>query len=114
MTKSTPLTVRYKDAVYDLTDFAHKHPGGVNTLRGLHQQDMQERFEKAPGHSAAAKYLMKEYKICDKNNNATTTNGMANGHVNGLKNGLNGGRKHLNGTNGVIPQSTDDSMEVSE
>lgn len=108
MTKSSPLTVRYKDSVYDLTDFAHKHPGGINTLKGLHQQDMQERFEKAPGHSAAAKYLMKEYKICDKNNNATT--GKANGHVNGYKNGLNG-TKHSNGTNGVIPQSTDDSME---
>lgn len=111
MTKSSPLTVRYKDSVYDLTDFAHKHPGGINTLKGLHQQDMQERFEKTPGHSAAAKYLMKEYKICDKNNNATT--GKANGHVNGLKNGLNG-TKQSNGTNGVIPQSTDDSMEVSE
>lgn len=104
MTKGDPLLVRYKDSVYDLSDFAHKHPGGLNTLKGLHQQDMQERFEKAPGHSEAAKYLMKEYKICDKNNNAI------DGKSNGLKHGANG-TKHANG---VIPQTTDDSMEVSE
>lgn len=105
MTKGDPLLVRYKDSVYDLSDFAHKHPGGLNTLKGLHQQDMQERFEKAPGHSEAAKYLMKEYKICDKNNNAI--DGKSNGHINGLKHGANG-TKHANG---VIPQTTDDSME---
>lgn len=108
MTKGDPLLVRYKDSVYDLSDFAHKHPGGLNTLKGLHQQDMQERFEKAPGHSDAAKYLMKEYKVCDKNNNNVVNGKPTGGHMNGFKNGING-TKH---TNGAIPQTTDDSMEV--
>ncbi|XP_058832892.1 uncharacterized protein LOC131690844 [Topomyia yanbarensis] len=112
MTRIKPLVVRYKNAVYDLSEFAHKHPGGLNTLKGLHDQDMQERFEKAPGHSSAAKYLMKEYKICDKNNNVNDlpATDSKHGHANGTKNGLNG-TKLLNGSNGTLPQSTDDSME---
>uniref|UniRef100_A0A8W7PVU2 Cytochrome b5 heme-binding domain-containing protein n=1 Tax=Anopheles coluzzii TaxID=1518534 RepID=A0A8W7PVU2_ANOCL len=58
-----PLIVRYKNQWYDLTEFAHKHPGGKNSLTGLHEKDMAERFDRAPGHSQAAKYLMKEYQI---------------------------------------------------
>lgn len=123
MTKATtPLVVRYRNATYDLSQFAHKHPGGINTLKGLHNQDMQERFERTPGHSEAAKYLMKEYRICDKNNNddgdsIDSNGGTANGHQrdygkNGLgkSNGMNG--VNQKGTsNGDIPKPTDDSME---
>lgn len=93
-----PLLVRYKDATYDLTEFAHKHPGGINTLKGLHNNDMQERFDKAPGHSDAAKYLMKEYRIRDKNNNS---NGI-------VQNGITAAGASRNDD---IPQNTDDSME---
>ncbi|XP_055528265.1 uncharacterized protein LOC129720699 [Wyeomyia smithii] len=114
MSKTTPLVVRFKDATYDLSEFAHKHPGGINTLKGLHNQDMQERFAKAPAHSNAATYLMKEYKICDNNNNIDNHKVSAssdNGHLNGLMNGTNG-TISLNGTsNGYLPQNTDDSME---
>lgn len=122
MTKiTTPLVVRYRDATYDLAEFAHKHPGGINTLKGLHNQDMQERFERTPGHSEAARYLMKEYRICDKNNNNDGgSNGTINDHQKDVtghgKNGLgksNGMRTEKRGTsNGDIPQPTDDSMEV--
>ncbi|XP_055598806.1 uncharacterized protein LOC129748288 [Uranotaenia lowii] len=127
---ANPLVVRYRDATYDLTEFAHKHPGGLNTLNGLHEKDMQERFEKAPGHSAAARYLMNEYKICDKNNNSDSTiykDDSSNSsklsapskdnHMNGApKNGLLNGSRKLNGfttttTTGGIPTSTDESME---
>ncbi|KAL9692084.1 hypothetical protein quinque_015858, partial [Culex quinquefasciatus] len=97
MTKiTTPLVVRYRDATYDLAEFAHKHPGGINTLKGLHNQDMQERFERTPGHSEAARYLMKEYRICHGKNGlgrATDEDGEAWT------------------SNGDIPQPTDDSME---
>lgn len=125
MTKtSAPLVVRYRNGTYDLSEFAHKHPGGINTLKGLHNQDMQERFEKTPGHSDAAKYLMKEYRICDSNNNnnnQNTSNGVADhqlkGHTTkngfGSSNGLktSSSSNHVTSANGDIPQHTDDSME---
>ncbi|XP_055630429.1 uncharacterized protein LOC129771111 [Toxorhynchites rutilus septentrionalis] len=112
MANGSPLLVRYKDATYDLTDFAHKHPGGVNTLKGLHNRDMQERFDKAPGHSSSAKYLMREYKICDKNNNdSSSTTTYNNGHANGTQHEFSEG-KRSNGTSEVIREGViDESME---
>ncbi|BFG03415.1 dihydroceramide fatty acyl 2-hydroxylase FAH2 [Drosophila madeirensis] len=55
--------VKYRQEYYDLSKFMHKHPGGINTLKGLNQADMTARFMKAPPHSDAAMYLMKEYKV---------------------------------------------------
>ncbi|XP_017049956.1 dihydroceramide fatty acyl 2-hydroxylase FAH2 [Drosophila ficusphila] len=55
--------VKYRQQYYDLSRFMHKHPGGINTLKGLNNGDMTGRFMKAPPHSDAAMYLMKEYKI---------------------------------------------------
>lgn len=55
--------VKYRQQLYDLSEFMHKHPGGINTLKGLSGADMTARFMKAPPHSDAAMYLMKEYKI---------------------------------------------------
>ncbi|EDW32301.1 GL11561 [Drosophila persimilis] len=43
--------VKYRQEYYDLSEFMHKHP------------DMTARFMKAPPHSDAAMYLMKEYKV---------------------------------------------------
>ncbi|XP_032589792.1 dihydroceramide fatty acyl 2-hydroxylase FAH2 [Drosophila grimshawi] len=57
------FTVKYRQEYYDLSNFMHKHPGGINTLKGLNQTDMTARFLKAPPHSDAAMYLMREYKI---------------------------------------------------
>ncbi|XP_073813198.1 fatty acid 2-hydroxylase isoform X1 [Musca autumnalis] len=55
--------VKYRKNFYDITRFLHKHPGGINTLRGLENADMTARFMRAPPHSDAAMYLMKEYQI---------------------------------------------------
>lgn len=61
--QSDKFIVKYRQQYYDLSKFMHKHPGGVNTLKGLNQTDMTARFLKAPPHSDAAMYLMREYKI---------------------------------------------------
>ncbi|XP_020814994.1 dihydroceramide fatty acyl 2-hydroxylase FAH2 isoform X1 [Drosophila serrata] len=64
--------VKYRQQLYDLSEFMHKHPGGINTLKGLKGADMTARFMKAPPHSDAAMYLMKEYKM-DSNDAAQKT-----------------------------------------
>lgn len=71
-----PFLVYYRDGVYDLTNFAHKHPGGRNTLSGLENRDIGKRMQSVPPHSDAAMYLMKEYQVAknkDQNNNANDT-----------------------------------------
>lgn len=58
-----PFYVRYRNAVYDLRHFVHKHPGGRSTLHGLQGRDMEQRLRAAPPHSAAAMYLLREYRV---------------------------------------------------
>ncbi|ALC40854.1 fa2h [Drosophila busckii] len=62
---SDKFIVKYRQQLYDLSQFMHKHPGGINTLKGLSQADITARFQKAPPHSDAAMYLMREYKVND-------------------------------------------------
>lgn len=96
--QSEKLLVRYKNELYDISDFAHKHPGGTSTLKGLNEMDMDERFSKGPPHSDAAMYLMKEYKVKNDNRkispNRTKKNSVTNGNakINGMTNG-----HHANG-----------------
>ncbi|XP_058980888.1 uncharacterized protein LOC101893509 [Musca domestica] len=61
--QKSKIIVKYRKNFYDITRFLHKHPGGINTLRGLENADMTARFMRAPPHSDAAMYLMKEYQI---------------------------------------------------
>lgn len=61
--QTNKFIVKYRQQYYDLSNFIGKHPGGVNTLKGLNQTDMTARFLKAPPHSDEAMYLMREYKI---------------------------------------------------
>ena len=61
--------VSFNNEWYDLGAFAHKHPGGWNTLNGQENKDITSRFNSPPGHSKAAEYLMREYKVQDGNNN---------------------------------------------
>lgn len=94
--------VRYRNETYDITNFLHKHPGGVNTLKGLENSDMTERFMKAPPHSDAAMYLMKEYKC--ENPESTKTK-----YLNGDR---NGNVKHIIQSNdGHTYTTVDESME---
>lgn len=121
--EDSPLVISYKSKRYDLTKFQHKHPGGINTLKGLNNTDIKQRFEKAPPHSDAALYLMKEYEIDnikETNGNGHLRNGKANGLANGfangvVKNGIENGNlksKDIN-SNTIEPPSIDESMEVS-
>lgn len=55
--------VKYRQNFYDISEFIKKHPGGINTLKGLNNGDMTSRFMHAPPHSDAAMYLMNEYKL---------------------------------------------------
>lgn len=89
--------VYYKNEVYDISEFRKKHPGGINTLNGLQNADISYRFENAPPHSEAARYLMKEYRIrtsTDKNDN----------EIHESNNKLN--------LSDDLREDTDDSMEV--
>lgn len=91
------FTVFYKNEVYDISDFRKKHPGGLNTLNGMLNTDISYKFENAPPHSDAARYLMKEYRIrtsTDKNDNE-----------------INESKKLFN-LNEDPREETDDSMEV--
>ncbi|XP_034477837.1 dihydroceramide fatty acyl 2-hydroxylase FAH2 [Drosophila innubila] len=63
MEQSNKFIVKYRQQYYDLSKFMHKHPGGITTLKGLNETDMTARFMKAPPHSDAAMYLMREYKV---------------------------------------------------
>jgi 4-hydroxysphinganine ceramide fatty acyl 2-hydroxylase len=57
------VLVTFKNKLFDITDFMHKHPGGVGTLKGLENKDMEARFYSGPPHSDAAMYLLQEYQV---------------------------------------------------
>lgn len=119
--KSDKFIVKYRRNYYDITDFLHKHPGGLNTLKGLENSDMTTRFMRAPPHSDAAMYLMREYQM-EKDQrvvNGSKANKISNSELlNGLKENIeiieetddemkNGGSSNNNNN------SIDESMEVS-
>lgn len=107
------LIVKYKNEVYDISEFRGKHPGGVNTLNGLMNADIGHRFDNAPPHSAAARYLMQEYRITsatDKNDNeidASTDKRQGDGNVSYSRVNANAGTADMD-----LCIQTDDSMEV--
>lgn len=78
-TNTNKFIVKYRKNYYDISEFLHKHPGGINTLKGLQNSDMTSRFMKAPPHSDAAMYLMQEYKM-QTANTKSKLNGLSNGH----------------------------------
>lgn len=61
--------VRYKNEPYDISEFVKKHPGGINTLSGMLNSDIDYKFEMSSPHSDAAKYLIKEYRVKSVSNN---------------------------------------------
>lgn len=67
---SSSFLVRYRNGLYDLRRFVHKHPGGRNTLDGLAGRDIDARMRAAPPHSAAAMYLLREYRVADSGGDA--------------------------------------------
>lgn len=102
--------VRYKNDVYDIAAFRKKHPGGINTLSGMQNSDIGYRFENAPPHSEAAKYLLKEYLIKEYHTK-TTTDGNDN-EIDGATTN-NSGCNDEDGTQEAQAFiQTDDSMEV--
>lgn len=97
MESKKPYIISYKNEQYDLTKFMNLHPGGINTLKGLENSDIEPRMNSVVPHSDAAMYLLKEYKVRQKN---------------GVKkmNGLNGFKNQT--SEKEIHSTTDDSMEV--
>ncbi|XP_064552100.1 uncharacterized protein Fa2h [Drosophila montana] len=85
--QNNKFIVKYRQQYYDLSEFMHKHPGGISSLKGLSQTDMTSRFMKAPPHSDAAMYLMREYKVSaqdhesDKRTNERRTDKLAENGV---------------------------------
>lgn len=100
MESKKPYVISYKNEQYDLSNFMKHHPGGLNTLMGLENSDIEPRMNGTTPHSDAAMYLMKEYKIKKEKNGVKKINGL-----NGFKN------KEFDKT---IDSKTDDSMEVSK
>lgn len=104
--ESPDFIVKYKQNYYDVTKFLKNHPGGINTLKGLNQGDMTERFMKAPPHSDAAMYLLNEYKIDGEGmplNSKKIINGDSNN--NQIKPQLDDSMEHLVDWNkAMVPQ----------
>ncbi|XP_055693928.1 uncharacterized protein LOC129796178 [Lutzomyia longipalpis] len=111
--KSTekPLLVKYRNKLYDITDFAHKHPGGIGTLGKLDNMDITHHFSAMPPHSPAAKYLMKEYRVTnapETEQNGKVSNGI---HLNGHNYHHRGKEANNNGDLHTALDDIDDSME---
>ncbi|GAB0100585.1 Fatty acid 2-hydroxylase [Sergentomyia squamirostris] len=111
------LIVKYENQMYDITDFMHKHPGGIGTLGDLAGKnvDITNRFTTMPPHSDAARYLMKEYRVPESsmNHQKNSPNGkISNGngiHLNGHTN-YKGQKEEVN-NNDDLHTTLDDSME---
>lgn len=60
---SKKLLVRYKNKTFDVANFVEKHPGGPQPLLTALNTDIDVKFDSIVPHSAAAKYLMKDYLV---------------------------------------------------
>ena len=103
------FVVKYKQKFYDITEFLRKHPGGIGTLKGLQNGDMTARFMKAPPHSDAAMYLLKEYQIKDEGANRAKNGKKGNPMSKYMENGI-----ELIAEEDKNNNQLDESMEVSE
>jgi hypothetical protein len=52
----------FRDGVFDVSDWLHRHPGGVEILVEQYGQDATEIFEEI-GHSAAALHLAVSFQV---------------------------------------------------
>lgn len=106
--------VQFKNNVYDISEFAHKHPGGRNTLQGLNGMDMGPRFLNAPPHSDAAMYLLQEYKVDENIDNLNNNNETSTKNLNGKTEDIrNNGSTTQTDLNKEFFEKPDESMEVS-
>lgn len=76
VTMTDKLIVKYKNEIYDITEFRRKHPGGLDSLNCLMNMDIGYKFNNTPPHSAAARYLINEYRINDIQGDASYRNGI--------------------------------------
>ena len=56
------VIVKYKDAMYDITEFLEAHPGGRDILVDNNGKNIEE-IMKDVGHSDEAYKLLEKYKI---------------------------------------------------
>lgn len=59
-TSEEKIIFEYKKEHYDITKFVSKHPGGINTINGKSNMNIELSLH---DHSKAAKYLLKSYKV---------------------------------------------------
>lgn len=63
---SRDFNVNYGANQYDITEFLRNHPGGRNYVDGYKDKDVAKRM-KDTNHSTSAYYLLREYKVGDRN-----------------------------------------------
>jgi cytochrome b involved in lipid metabolism len=66
--KNNQFIVTYENEAFDISSFIFLHPGGINTLLGKKNKNIDVSFKNAQ-HSEAAKYLLQEYSINANKNN---------------------------------------------
>lgn len=99
---SEKLLVRYKNETFDITNFVDKHPGGREALLTASNSDIDFKFDVAVPHSAAAKYLLREYLV--------SSHEFEYGYNSDNKTNDRGGKAVRKIDDGLI--KTDESMEV--
>ncbi|XP_053616488.1 cytochrome b5-like [Plodia interpunctella] len=57
-----PMWMVYKDSVYDVTNYANEHPGGVESIVEEAGTDATKAFDQS-GHTSDAREIMKKLKI---------------------------------------------------
>ncbi|CAM9140201.1 unnamed protein product, partial [Ectocarpus fasciculatus] len=59
---NSDLWIGIQGKVYDLSDFAHRHPGGAEVLMRVAGKDATAEFVEA-GHSSKARQMMDQYIV---------------------------------------------------
>ncbi|CAB3246965.1 unnamed protein product [Arctia plantaginis] len=59
---SQPLWIVYRDSVYDVSQYTHEHPGGVDAIADYAGKDGTKDFDDV-GHSSDAKKILTKYKV---------------------------------------------------
>ncbi|XP_025987624.1 dihydroceramide fatty acyl 2-hydroxylase FAH1 [Solenopsis invicta] len=60
--ESSEFLVKYRNRIYDISNFLNYHPGGKNTLSRLKDQVLDGELAKNP-HSKSAYYLLEEFAV---------------------------------------------------
>lgn len=71
--KRSNFSVKCYQNDYDIGAFLKHHPGGVNYLQNYKNRDVRSRMNDT-SHSKSAYYLLREYKVGGRDQNANEDN----------------------------------------